>query len=268
MRNLLFLLLCLPLAVSAYGEEEPELIIEMNGTPSRSASSDVTVLQKSAAQLTKLFRGKTREALLAAADSMPTADQTLQSSDGKNYLFVQFGEENYRKCLFDAQKNNTLITCTDNLKDTLALQRQHKLPIPVSMQELTTHYGDRLRTQTISSSGKKQIIVQLLAKGEDGADGRFLYENGRLVKIFTTKQEMETHIQAQQKEAAAPKPAASKPAAPQRPVAKPKKSSAGVKALLSGGTLHDRMYMPRVISAPPGHMPSTQSNASSGSRSR
>jgi len=277
MRKILFLTLCLGLAVSGYGAEEPEFVIEMNGSPSRADSSDVTILQKSARQLERLFRGKTQEEMLVAADSVPSAEKTLQAPDEKQYHFVQFGDEHYRKCLFDAQKNNTLLACTDNLKDTLSLQRKYKLPIPISIQELTDTYGEQLRIFEVPSADKKQTLVQLPAGNKKEISLRYLYQNGRLIKLFLTDQEMKDYLQEQQNAADALKAQAAAAKAEQIKKAKAEKQaalkeqqqqSATFKALLSGGTLHDRMYMPHVISAPPGHMPSTQSNASSGSRSR
>ena len=237
MRYFLLLVGFLSFPLWAAPADEPEIVIELTGTPDKQMSDGVDIWDKDAKQLTRLFSGKTREKALALITSVSTKDANVLAADGTKYRFVQYGHEgSYRKFLFRAKEPQTFVAVAANLKDSLSLFTRYQADINISETEFLEEYGPTTSSVFLPVPNG-QTLYRVNSKG--GTPQFFLFEQGRLARLLT-KEQTDKLVQTQQetvrKQAQTPK------------TAPPKKP---YKALLYGGTLHDQMYMPRVIQRKP-----------------
>lgn len=237
MRYFLLLVGFLSLPLYAAPADEPEIVIELTGTPDKQMSDGVDIWDKDAKQLTRLFSGKTREKALALITSVSTKDANVLAADGTKYRFVQYGREGgYRKFLFQAKEPQTFVAVAANLKDSLSLFTRYQADINISETEFLEEYGPITSSVFLPvPNGQTLYRTEINKKAPEF----FLFEQGRLARRLT-KEQTDKLVQTQQetvrKQAQTPK------------TAPPKKP---YKALLYGGTLHDQMYMPRVIQRKP-----------------
>lgn len=237
----LFVLLglcCGPLA--AFGAEEPEIIIELTGAPDKKTDAGIEIWDKTAKSLARLLSGKTREEALVLITSVSTKDVNVRAADGTKYRFVQYGREgNYRKLLFRAKEPQTFVDVATNTQESLALFTRYQTDIQLSETEFLDAYGPQTAAVFLPTPNGQTLYRANI----DGKTTQFfLFEQGRLVRLLT-KEQTDKLIQTQQETARKQTQA--------KQTAQPPKKPAPYKALLYGGTLHDQMYMPRVIQRKP-----------------
>ena len=244
--------------------EEAEIVIEMIGTDTPAASKasqgdGVNLFTKNATQLKKLFRGKTREYVLYLAEQVSTQDEIIQSADGKEYALVRFGKDNtsYRKFLFKAQKPQTLLAVADDARSVVDLNTRYHVNISLSEKDFTNTYCVTPTVVTDMSANKEYHLYQL----NEGPS--FVFQDRKLVKMFTNPADFSafaTTLTAantaytadqERKQTALEKARLVQ----ERREAARRRHRRPYKALLYGGTVEDRMYMPKVISTSTPLMP-------------
>lgn len=236
MKQCLGWLLCLvPLYI--WGAQEPEIVIELTGTPAPQTAAGISVWDKSARELMRLFKDKTRTDMLYTLENVSTRDGIVHAKDGKKYVYVQYGQDTqYRKCLFQVKDPQTLITCVDNIDDALKAQKKYGVDFHISQHDLVQNYSGEVSAQEIRTlqTGRVQTVYIL-------TNTAFVFDKGILVHTFENPQQAVNYI----KEQTTPVRTQPAPAAQTVPT---------YKALISGGTVKDRQYLPHV-KQPPADLP-------------
>lgn len=237
MRYFLIVIGLLSLPLCAAPADEPEIVIELTGTPDKQMSDGVDIWDKDAKQLTRLFSGKTREKALALITSVSTKDANVLATDGTKYRFVQYGREGgYRKFLFQAKEPQTFVAVATDTQEALSLAKRYQVDIHISETEFLDTYGTQTSSVFLPApNGQTLYQTEINQKTPEF----FLFEQGRLVRRLS-KEQADQLVQTQQ-ETARKQAQTPKTAPPKKPY----------KALLYGGTVHDQMYMPRVIQRKP-----------------
>lgn len=235
--------------------EEPEIVIEMHGTQTAPVKT-VSIWNKNARQLTRLFRGKDRTHVLYAVENVSTKDDILRSESGKEYAFVRYGADDgdYRKFLFKAEDPQTFVACAANLQDTLAVNLKYGVNMGVSLKDFLHTYSHTAQASALAdeTAGKtysayKQIYSDINHKTP--APYYFIFDADRLVRILVGDKAFEDYAKTlenanqnarKQKELAQEKAALNRKQQQERAKKQP------IKALAYGGTVEDQMYMPRV----------------------
>lgn len=209
-------------------QEEPEIVIELTGKPQR-AQTDWTIWDKNSTQLSKQLRGKTRTEVLNRVSEVSTKDYALRAKDGTQYILVQYGDStHYRQLLFRAQEPQTFVACAANIQEVLHVNETYQVTLRLTQKEFTAAYPKARRVFAAANS----VLFRLETNGQEPRF--FLFDKNRLTQIFT-EEEAQQFIQTK-RPAPAPKTAS---ATSRQPAVR--------KALVSGGTLQDQMYMPRLI---------------------
>lgn len=266
MRGFFLTTLFVGLSFSAYTQvppsEEPEIVIEMQGAAS-SPNDGISVWDKNALQLTKLFRGKTRTQVLYTLENVSSKDGFLQAQDGTRYAYVQYGtsDDLYRKFLFKENDPQTFVVCAGNLKDVLAVNKKYGVNLGVHLKDFLRHYENTaVLTPLIDKKKGKELQAYRISytdiNHKQPAPHYFIFEKDELIQTFSseedffefmatlseTNQEIAREAYKQQEELQKKKRAAQKEAQ-KRAYTQPRK------ALVSGGTVEDQMYMPRAVNA-------------------
>ncbi|MGN1057854.1 MAG: hypothetical protein ACI4Q7_00670, partial [Candidatus Avelusimicrobium sp.] len=166
MITLLAVWLASPAAAAPYYQEEPEIIIEMHGTQTAPVKT-VSIWNKNARQLTRLFRGKDRTYVLYAVENVSTKDDILRSESGKEYAFVRYGtnDGDYRKFLFKAEDPQTFVACAANLKDVLAVNLKYGVNMGVSLKDFLRTYSQTAQASALTDEAagddKKLLTDQI-----------------------------------------------------------------------------------------------------------
>ncbi len=223
--------------LAALAADEPEIVIELTGTPD-TPPAGLDIWQKNAKALPRLLNGKTREEALVLITSVSTKDTNVQAANGTKYRLVQYIRDNqYRKLLFRAKEPQTFVALATDTAQSLDLFTRYQVDMALSEAEFLEAYS----SQTSSVFLPVPNGQTLYRKESEGKVSFFLFEQGWLVRILTQEEadQLVKHAQEARQQPASTAPAPTKPSRPVR------------KALLSGGTLHDQMYMPRVIQKSP-----------------
>ena len=244
--------------------EEPEIVIEMHGQASAPRPS-VSIWDKNARQLTRLFRGKDRTYVLYHVENVSSKDDTLYSEDGKEYAFVRYGSDDgdYRKFLFKAEDPQTFVACAANLDDVLAVNKKYKVNLGVSLRDFLRRYESRATLTNLadSASGKTYQAYKINysdINNKKPSPHYFVFEDDDLIatyagddafydfvgKLSQSNKDLSARQKAaeQQRQAKLQKERQQALKRANRPVRK---------ALVSGGTTQDQMYMPRAVNATP-----------------
>ena len=209
--------------------EEPEIVIELTGTPDKTVTDGINIWDKDAKTLTRLLGRKTREEALALITSVSTKDANVRASDGTKYRFVQYGREGgYRKFLFRAQEPQTLVAVATTPQEALTLCERYRVNIGLSETEFLNIYPTQATAVFVGTTGQSLYKVQ-----EAPQPKFFLFKNKQLVRT-PEPAEAEKWLKSQKQAAAVPAPKTA-----------PAKT---FKALVEGGTVTDQMYLPRVVS--------------------
>ena len=244
--------------------EAPEIVIEMHGEPSPVRES-VSIWDKNARQLTRLFRGKDRTYVLYHVENVSSKDDTLYAEDGKEYAFVRYGSDDgdYRKFLFKAEDPQTFVACAANLDDVLAVNKKYKVNLGVSLRDFLRRYESRATLTNLadSASGKTYQAYKINysdINNKKPSPHYFVFEDDDLIatyagddafydfvgKLSQSNKDLSARQKAaeQQRQAKLQKERQQALERANRPVRK---------ALVSGGTTQDQMYMPRAVNATP-----------------
>ena len=252
------------LPVWGQAAEEPEIVIEMHGQASAPRPS-VSIWDKNARQLTRLFRGKDRTYVLYHVENVSSKDDTLYAEDGKEYAFVRYGSDDgdYRKFLFKAEDPQTFVACAANLDDVLAVNKKYKVNLGVSLRDFLRRYESRATLTNLadSASGKTYQAYKINysdINNKKPSPHYFVFEDDDLIatyagddafydfvgKLSQSNKDLSARQKAaeQQRQAKLQKERQQALKRANRPVRK---------ALVSGGTTQDQMYMPRAVNATP-----------------
>lgn len=239
--------------------QDSEIIIHMTGKQNPPPQA-VRLWDKNAKELTKIFRGKTREEVLYSVENVSDKDGFLTDTKGKKYAFVQYGSanEDYRKFIFQARDPQLFVACAADTADTLAIYKKYKVNLGLTEDSFTGFYKKATKLETLSDLEKnKQYTVYSLLyddiNNKTPSEHYFLFVNEQLDIVLENKEDFvsfkkknedkNNEIKKQMKQNQ------------QTKTTRKKRISVGPKALVSGGTLHDQMYMPRVISSPHQNQP-------------
>lgn len=251
MRKILFIFSVLLLSCFAWAEDE--IVIEMHGDPTPVATP--TIWQKSAPELARALRGTTRQQLLYTMPAVSDKDRIVRNSSAEYALVEYYNNGHFRKFLFKAEDPQTFITVAATPADVLAVNKKYKINIGLKRNDFLTFYNEKVTEEKDNLLSSSLALYKLSYQDINTTvptDHWFLFEREELTLCFESTEEKENYLKSlrQKAEAAQAKPT-HKPA--------PKKQVRTTrKALLSGGTLHDRMYMPRVTNSkfvPPAMLP-------------
>lgn len=226
-----------------YAEEE--LVIEMTGDPSP-AQNEQTLWDKNALKLTKLFHHKNKADVLKVINAIPAQEVILTSSTGEKYQLVQYGQDtrDYRKFVFTDIPPYPFVTCAATPQDIVAVYQRYGVNLGMRKGDFTAAYPQADPPETFTTDSSSLLIYRLSANQLPLPDKQPLFavfNQNKLVEFLTGEEALADYKKEKQPTIVPSKP---KPAAPAQPAKKP------YKALVSGGTLQDRMYMPRVIKGP------------------
>lgn len=134
----------LALGATAQAAPEPEIVIEMHGESS-SPRQGISVWNKNARQLTRLFRGKDKTYVLYQVENVSSADRIIRAQNGKRYAYVRYGSDDgdYRKFLFKAQDPQTFVACAADIADVLAVNLKYGVNLGVSRSDFLRTYESR-----------------------------------------------------------------------------------------------------------------------------
>lgn len=242
MRYFLFMILLIAGTFSANAQDEPEIVIELTGSPSAPAAKNgIEIWDKNCRQLAKLLNEKTREYALYQITNVSTKDNNIWAADGTRYRFVQYGKDaNYRKFLFRAKEPQTFVACAANTEESLDMTFEYQVDIGLTETEFLETYAAQASSVYLPIDDG-QTLYQIPGKDKNPQFVRFV--QGKPAARFDQAQANQFIQQEQQriKQLAKDKQKA------REQEAKKKRRNASRTALLEGGTLYDRMYMPRVI---------------------
>lgn len=236
--------------------EGEEIVIELQGAPADSRPTPM-LWNYNARQLTNKWRGKTREQLLYTMPVVSDRDGIVRGEKAEYMLVEYFLNGQFRKFLFRAETPQTFIAAAATPADVLAVNKKYKVNIGLYLDDFKTAYANRAHRLNEDILPEKTELYQLSYSDVNTPKVQpnwFLFENKKLLRTFYTRAQKEAYLQQfQEQQQTAPEKAAqqatARQAAKQVPAtATPSKRKKPFKALLSGGTLHDQIYLPRVIS--------------------
>jgi hypothetical protein len=250
--------------IGLFAQPEADIVIEMQGMPDNPPDG-IPVWKKNSRQLNRLLRGKTREKALYLITSVSSYDDILQAQDGKRYALVRYGSENgdFRKLLFQAQDPQTFITSATNAAEVLDIQKKYGLNIGLHQTSFLNTYEQKATLSNLldEKKGKTYSIyrVDFSTSNNPKPDVRyFLFEDEMLSRTFMSEEdffEFMNILSNQNKEIRQARERQQKEKITQEEKKREeiiqKKNRPVRKALVSGGTVEDRMYMPRAVNATP-----------------
>jgi hypothetical protein len=235
--------------------EEPEIVIELTGQPAITFP-DIAVWQKNEQQLSRLFKGKDRTFVLYSISSVSSADTVLTAENGTKYLFVRYGQDDrdYRKFLFDEQER--FLAAADNVETVLKLNRQYGINLGVNEADFATRFQDKTILTNVADfpNNRQYQVYQLTAKG---TTSYFVFSDAKLQKIYPDENaynEYMTSLSQKNKEWLSKRKAEEKTLAEKRQKEAAAKKANQIprrKALVSGGTVTDQIYLPRARGVDP-----------------
>lgn len=245
-------------------QPEADIIIEMQGTPDNPPDG-IAVWEKTSQQLNRLLRGKTREEALYLITSESSYDDIVPAVNGKKYALVRYGSEDgsYRKLLFHAQDPQLFITSAANASEVLDIQKKYGLNAGLHLKSFLKSYETKgtLTNLLDEKKGKTYPVyrVDFSNSSTQTPDVRyFLFEEEMLSRTFMSESdffEFMNILSKQNKEIVQTRKQQQKEKLAQeekkRKESLQKKNRPARKALVSGGTVEDQMYMPRAVNVTP-----------------
>lgn len=213
-------------------EELPEIVIEITGSAQTAVQEDgLNIWETPPQQLVKWLQNKTREEVLYQVQSVSTKDTLLRAPDGTRYAFVQYGGPlDYRKILFSGQEPQSFIACASTAKEAVALFEQYEVNPALSLHDFQTAYPGKFSLLT-EWPAQRQSLYQLSPK--NASPLFLLFQNNLLLRTLTAQEAQALQTPAQ------------KTTTPEKPA--PKQP---LKILVTGGSLWDQIYLPRLIERP------------------
>ncbi len=225
--------------------QESEIVIELSGSGSPVSSNGVSVFTKTATQLQKRFAGKTRSNVLYTLDSVSSFDGEIKAQDGTTYQLVRYGTERepYRKFLFQAQEPQTLLAVADSVQTVLAVNQKYHINMGLAEVDFIRAYPNTPATLVTDEATAKTYHTYTV-----NTTLWVVFENGKLVRQFTAEKDYTAFVNEVTASNTAYRAQQGKGAKQHAQSSQKKKKKKPFKALLQGGTLHDRMYLPKVVS--------------------
>ncbi len=230
------------ISVYALAQTDGEIVIEMQGAPAKKAAyPTLSIWDKNTSQLLKMLRGKTRQQALYSIENVSSKDKTIQSAKA-SYALVEYRQgDEFRKFLFQSKEPQTFITAASTVEDVMAINKKYAINIGLSQKAFERAYAGQYTLEKPAQPLPANTILYALSYTDMNTPNAqmiwLLFELKQLRQVFYTEAEKAAYLQA-----ITPAPA---PQAPQTTVQKPKKTVR--KALVSGGTVWDQMYMPRLV---------------------
>ena len=257
MRMLLFLFcaLCLPLNGAAVPvAEEPEIIIELTGEPDP-VNDGISVWNKNAKQLEKFFKNKTREDVLYTVDTVSSLDILLKSSNGKKYRYVRYGQDDgdYRKFLFDDK--DKLLACADEITQVLSLNQKYQINLGASESDFLRTFPDSVLTNLVDFNQNQDLQAYQITLPQEKAPSYFIFSNELLKQTFrdersyndyVTQLSLQNQQWLEQEHERQQKQLEQLRQEKEEAIRRAREERHRWKALVTGGTIEDQLYLPRV----------------------
>ena len=196
---------------------------------------------QSAQQLSRTWRGKTREQLLYQIPVVSSKDRIVRA-EGKNFyaLVEYYQDKEFRKFLFQGKDPQSFLTAAATAADVLAVNKKYGINIGLTQEAFEQSYARQATLEEDASLPQGTVLYKLSytdVNTPSPQDHWFLFEQATLTQTFYTPAEKENYISSLRTD--------SVEAAPDTPAASPAPTVR--KGLVSGGTAWDQAYMPRVI---------------------
>ena len=254
MKRYLLIFLFIIGAATLFAAPEEELIIEMSGDKFVQVKQVPSMWDRTAPQLIKQWRGKTRENILYAMPVVSDKDRIVQGK--AEYALVEYyNGKDFRKFLFKAETPQTLLTVAATPADVLAVNKKYAVNIGLDQSSFENAYAGQATAQH-SDALEDAVLYQLSYRDINTPKAQlnwFLFENGQLQQTFYTQAQKDAFVKKRREEQAdvARQMQADMAAAQQAAAQNTAKNNPPQKALLSGGTAYDQAYMPRVTNPNP-----------------
>lgn len=235
---------------------QDEIIIELTGDPDP-VPDGVNVWAKTEKELTERFKESSREEVLRIIDSVSSADTTLKASDGTKYAYVRYGRDNgeYRKFLFDAKDH--FLACADNITTVLRLNLQYHLNMGVNEDDFLTTFQEKAISTGLFDFAHSQELQSYQITLDDASKPCYLvFENERLTQLFEDDKSYAAYVTRlsranqqwlEQQEKTQKKQLEQIEKEKEDAIHKERQKKLKFKALLRGGTLEDRLFLPHVL---------------------
>ena len=257
MRILLFFLclFCLPsIVVATPITEEPEIIIELTGEPDP-VKDGISVWNKDAKQLEKIFKGKTREDVLYTADTVSSLDTLLKSTDGKKYYYVRYGQDDgdYRKFLFDDKDN--LLACADEIIQVLTLNQKYQINMGVNENDFLRTFPEAVLTNLIDFDKEQELQSYQTTLPKQKNPSYYIFADEQLQQTFSDEKSYTEYVTQlslknqrwlEQEHERQQKQLEQLRQEKEEAIRKAQEEKSRWKALVSGGTIEDQRLLPRV----------------------
>ena len=228
---------------------------------SSSPRQGISVWNKNARQLTRLFRGKDKTYVLYQVENVSSADRIIRAKNEKRYAYVRYGSDDgdYRKFLFKAQAPQTFVACAADIADVLAVNLKYGVNLGVSQRDFLRTYESRATlTNLLDKATNKTYSVYRLEYTDvnhptpvptyfvfEGYSLKDTLSGEKAFTEYTTKlSQANKALAKQEKEAQTAREQAGQQT-------RQKQQRPTRKALVSGGTVTDQAYMPRAVNATP-----------------
>ena len=243
------------LLLPCWAAAEPEIVIEMTGTPARATSTaNISIWDKTVPQLIRLLRGKTREQALYAITVVSVQDRII-SGPSQKYAFVEYKKDKKTlKLLFQAKDPQLFLTAAATTEDILAVNKKYGVNLGISQEDFEHTYTHKLISETDPNLPQNAVLYQLSytdVNTPTPTDYWYLFEDKQLRQTFYTKEDKEAYLQTL------------RPVQTPQPQPKKKQKRAPFKALISGGTTWDQSYLPRIIDPKTIKQPQSKNDTSS-----
>ena len=244
-------LLLASLALPVWAVDGDEIIIEMDGGPSV-LRPEPTLWDYNAPQLTRRWRGKTREQVLYAMPVVSDKDRIVRAPKGEYALVEYYNGNQFRKFLFQAETPQRFIAAAATAADVLAINKKYGVNIGLSQQAFENFYAGKFSAETAAALTEKTVLYCLDYTDINTPKPQrrcFLFEKAALVQTFENTADKDAYLKQKRETAqrlAAPAVSLQQQAVQIQTI---RTNTAPVKALLYGGTAYDQAYMPRVTSS-------------------
>lgn len=246
-------LLMFPSLLIAAPAEQDEIVIELTGTPDKKVDG-VSVWARNEQQLTRLFKGKTRTDVLYQVNSVSSADKTLKNAKKERFFLVRYGSDDgdYRKFLFDA--NEHFLAVADNVKTALRLQSTYQIDFGITETDFVNTFQESGVLTNLADFSHHRDYQTYQLPNLKGLPRYVAFLDGKLINMYAdekTFNQFVTDLSAQNKEFLATQKQEEKQRLLDTQKAREeelnKRSRVRMSALVSGGTVQDQMYMPRLV---------------------
>lgn len=230
-------------------QAQDEIVIEMQGEPSVLPEAP-TLWDRSAVQLTRKLRGKTREQVLYAVPVVSDKDRIVQGRRGEYALVEYYQGEQFRKFLFKAESPQTFVAAAATAADVLAVNKKYDVNIGLTQKAFENFYAGNAQKEESDFLPQEAVLYQLSytdVNTPKAIKRWFLFEKGNLSQTFETSGTKNAYLEAQKRKLEEENNSRQQAAAQTRQ----NQPRTVRKALISGGTAWDQANLPRVVNPKP-----------------